>query len=153
MTDKTMSNKKGETVISKRLHRKQKIEDHEYTKTRKWNQEYQDVQIAIVYIIRARTSINRWSKSLSLFFRLNSTQMYSWKSMSMFIGEYFTHESIYNIIPLPASVLHKFKVNISYPSNTRRNFGWFRTFIIPRPYYDSSHWNYFRKSSMKEVLK
>jgi hypothetical protein len=36
---------------------------------------------------------------------------------------------------------------------TRRNFGWFRTFIIPRPYYDSSHWNYFRKSSMKEVLK
>ena len=27
---------------------------------------------------------------------------------------------------------------------TRRNFGWFRTFIIPRPYYDSSHWNYFR---------
>ena len=36
--------------------------------------------------------------------------------MSMFIGEYFTHESIYNIIPLPASFLHKFKVNISYPS-------------------------------------
>jgi hypothetical protein len=36
---------------------------------------------------------------------------------------------------------------------TRRNFGRFRTFIIPRPYYDSSHWNYFRKSSMKEVLK
>ena len=36
---------------------------------------------------------------------------------------------------------------------TRRNFGWFRTFIIPRPYYDSSHWNYFRKFSMKEVLK
>ena len=36
--------------------------------------------------------------------------------MSMFIGEYFTHESIYNIIPLPASLLHKFKVNISYPS-------------------------------------
>jgi hypothetical protein len=29
----------------------------------------------------------------------------------------------------------------------------FRTFIIPRPYYDSSHWNYFRKSSMKEVIK
>jgi hypothetical protein len=28
-----------------------------------------------------------------------------------------------------------------------------RTFVIPRPYYDSSHWNYFRKSSMKEVLK
>jgi hypothetical protein len=26
--------------------------------------------------------------------------------------------------------------------HTRRNFGWFRTFIIPRPYYDSSHWNY-----------
>jgi hypothetical protein len=25
---------------------------------------------------------------------------------------------------------------------TRRNFGWFRTFIIPSPYYDSSHWNY-----------
>jgi hypothetical protein len=37
--------------------------------------------------------------------------------------------------------------------HTRRNFGWFRTFIIPRPYYDSSHRNYFRKSSMKEVLK
>ena len=36
---------------------------------------------------------------------------------------------------------------------TRRNFGWFRTFIMPRPYYDSSHWNYFWKSSMKEVLK
>ena len=35
---------------------------------------------------------------------------------------------------------------------TRRNFGWLGTFIIPRPYYDSSHWNYFRKSSMKEVL-
>ena len=33
------------------------------------------------------------------------------------------------------------------------HFGWFRTFIIPRPYYDSSHWNYFRKSSMKEVLQ
>jgi hypothetical protein len=32
---------------------------------------------------------------------------------------------------------------------THRNFGWFRTFIIPRPYYDSSHWNYFWKSSMK----
>jgi hypothetical protein len=40
----------------------------------------------------------------------------------------------------------------TYPV-TRRNFGWFRTFIKPRPYYDSSHWNYFRKSSMKEVLK
>jgi hypothetical protein len=37
-------------------------------------------------------------------------------------------------------------------SNTRRNFGWFRTFIKPRPYYDSSHWNYFRKSSMKVVF-
>jgi hypothetical protein len=37
--------------------------------------------------------------------------------------------------------------------HTRRNFSWFRTFIIPRPYYDSSHRNYFRKSSMKEVLK
>ena len=36
---------------------------------------------------------------------------------------------------------------------TRRNFGWFRTFILPRLHYDSSHWNYFRKSSMKEVLK
>ena len=36
---------------------------------------------------------------------------------------------------------------------TRPNFDWFRTFIKPRPYYDSSHWNYFRKSSMKEVLK
>ena len=36
---------------------------------------------------------------------------------------------------------------------TLRNFGWFRTFIIPRPYHDSSHWNYFRKSPMKEVLK
>jgi hypothetical protein len=36
-----MSNKKEETVISKRLCRKQKIEDHEYTKIRKWNQEYQ----------------------------------------------------------------------------------------------------------------
>ena len=23
---------------------------------------------------------------------------------------------------------------------------------VPRPYYDSSHWNYFRKSSMKEVI-
>jgi hypothetical protein len=33
---------------------------------------------------------------------------------------------------------------------TRRNFG---TLIIPRPYYDSSHWNYFRKSSMKVILK
>ena len=36
---------------------------------------------------------------------------------------------------------------------TRRNFGWFRTFIKPCPYYDSSHWIYCRKSSMKEVLK
>jgi hypothetical protein len=35
---------------------------------------------------------------------------------------------------------------------TRRNFGWFRTFIIPRPYYDSSHWNYFRKSSIIKII-
>ena len=42
---------------------------------------------------------------------------------------------------------------VAWGRGTRRNFGWFRTFIIPRPYYDSSHWNYFRKSSMKEVLK
>jgi hypothetical protein len=44
-------------------------------------------------------------------------------------------------------------ITFAYYNSTRRNFGRFRTFIIPRPYYDSSHWNYFRKSSMKEVLK
>jgi hypothetical protein len=34
--------------------------------------------------------------------------------MSMFIGEYFTHESIDNIIPLPASFLHKLSYSYSH---------------------------------------
>jgi hypothetical protein len=55
------------------------------------------------------------------------------------------------IVPIEGAVLFKLPLRAFKP--TRCNFGWFRTFIKPRPYYDSSHWNYFRKSSMKEILK
>ena len=54
---------------------------------------------------------------------------------------------------MPALEKLKAVGGLGFPHPIRRNFGWFRTFIIPRPYYDSSHWNYFRKSSMKEVLR